>query len=167
MPIKKLKEYLDSNEVKYVSIHHSKAYTTQEIAANSHIPGKEIAKTVMIKVDGIMAMAILPASYLVNFNQLKEAISAKKVELANEAQFKDIFPQCEVGAMPPFGNLYGLEVYVAESLAEDEVICFNAGSHVELIKLSYKDFERLVKPKVLKFTSKRGYRLEKDYVQSL
>jgi Ala-tRNA(Pro) deacylase len=147
MPVKKLKEYLDQEGVKYVAIVHSPAYTAQEIAANAHIPGKDVAKTVMVKLDGKMAMAVLPASYRVDFDLLKEATGAKKVELAGEKEFKDMFPGCEVGAMPPFGNLYGMDVYVAETLAEDEEIAFNAGSHSELLKLAYGDFDRLVRPK--------------------
>jgi Ala-tRNA(Pro) deacylase len=154
MPIKKLQDFLDSNGVKYVCMKHSPAYTAQEIAAMAHIPGKELAKTVMVKVDGEMAMAVLPASYKVDFKQLKKAAKAKKVELASEKEFKDHFPECEVGAMPPFGNLYEMNVYVSESLAEDEQIAFNAGSHTELIRLSYKDFENLVKPTVLKYSVK-------------
>ncbi len=152
MPVEKLKNFLDSNNIKYVSISHSKSYTAQEIAVSAHIPGKELAKIVMIKVDGKMAMAVLPASYKVDFELLKKASGAKSIELASEREFQDIFPECDVGAMPPFGNLYGMEVYVAESLSEDEEIAFNAGSHTELIKLSYKDFERLTKPKVMKFS---------------
>jgi Ala-tRNA(Pro) deacylase len=152
MPVKKLREFLDAKQIKYVSIVHSMAYTAQEIAATSHIPGKELAKTVMIKLDGKMAMAVLPASYKVDFDLLKKASGAGKVELAGEAEFKDMFPECEVGAMPPFGNLYSMEVFVAESLAEDEAITFNAGSHTELIRLKYKDFEDLVQPSKLKFS---------------
>lgn len=152
MPVKKLKDFLDDHGVKYVSIAHSKAYTTQEIAATTHIPGKDVAKTVMVKLDGKMAMAVLPASYKVDFHLLKKASGADEVELATETEFKDIFPECELGAMPPFGNLYGMEVFVAQTLAEDEEISFNAGSHTELIKLPYKDFESLVKPKMLKFS---------------
>lgn len=154
MAIKKLQDFLDSKGVKYVSMKHSPAYTAQEIAAMAHVPGKQLAKTVIVKVDGEMAMAVLPASYKVDFKQLKKAAKAKKVELASEKEFKDLFPECEVGAMPPFGNLYEMSVYVSESLAEDEDIAFNAGSHTELIKLSYKDFENLVKPTVLKYTIK-------------
>jgi Ala-tRNA(Pro) deacylase len=154
MPVKKLKEFLDSNKIKYVSITHSLAYTAQQIAATAHIPGKEVAKTVMVKLDDKMAMAVLPASYRVDFGLLRQASGASKVELATEQEFTGMFPECEVGAMPPFGNLYGMEVFVAESLAEDEEIAFNAGSHTELIRLAYKDFERLVKPKVVKFSSK-------------
>jgi Ala-tRNA(Pro) deacylase len=153
MPVKKLKEFLDESGVRFVSIVHSMAYTAQEIAATTHIPGKEIAKTVMVKLDGKMAMAVLPASYRVDFDLLKKAAGAKKAELAGEEEFKDMFPECEIGAMPPFGNLYGMEVYVAQTLAEDEEIAFNAGSHTELIKLAYKDFENLVKPTKLKFSA--------------
>jgi len=155
MPVKKLKEYLDSHHIKYVTISHSPVYTAPEIAASAHIPGKELAKTVMVKIDGRMAMAVLPASYKVDFDLLKEAAGASSVELASEEEFKDIFADCEIGAMPPFGNLYGMDVFVASSLAEDTEIAFNAGSHGELIRLSYKDFERLVGPKVVKFSSKR------------
>ncbi|KPJ63906.1 MAG: prolyl-tRNA synthetase [Syntrophobacter sp. DG_60] len=154
MPVEKLKEFLDSHNIKYITISHSPAYTAQEIAASARIPGKELAKTVMVKIDGKMAMAVLPASYKVDFDLLKEATGASKVELASEQEFKDIFPEYEVGAMPPFGNLYGMEVFVAESLAEDQDIAFNAGSHTKLIRLAYKDFERLVRPRVMKFSSK-------------
>jgi Ala-tRNA(Pro) deacylase len=152
MPVEKLKVFLDQNKIKYTIIRHSEAYTAQEIAASTHIPGKEIAKTVMVKMDGKMSMAVLPASCKIDFDQLKKASGAKEVELASEAEFTDMFPGCDVGAMPPFGNLYGMDVYTAEKLAEDDEIAFNAGSHTELIKLSYSDFERLVKPKVLKFS---------------
>jgi len=152
MPVKKLKEFLDSNNIKYVTIIHSLAYTAQEIASNARISGKELAKTVMVRIDGRMAMAVLQASYKVDFDLLKKAASAKNVELASEMEFKDMFPDCMLGAMPPFGNLYGMEVFVAKSLAKDEEIAFNAGSHTELIKLAYKDFERLVKPTLAEFS---------------
>jgi Ala-tRNA(Pro) deacylase len=152
MPVKKLKDFLDKNNIKYVTMKHSTAYTAQEVAASAHIPGKELAKTVMVRVDGKMAMAVLPASYKVDFKQLKEAAGAKSVTLASEQEFKDMFPECEVGGMPPFGNLWGMEVYVAKSLAEDKEIAFNAGSHTELIRLAYADFETLVEPKVLKYS---------------
>ena len=148
MPVKKLREFLDSQQVKYVAINHSPAYTAQEIAASAHIRGKELAKTVMVTLDGKLAMAVLPASRKVGFDMLREAAGAENAQLASEQAFRDMFPGCEVGAMPPFGNLYGMDVYVSKLLAEDEEIAFNAGSHIELIRLSYKDFERLVKPKV-------------------
>jgi Ala-tRNA(Pro) deacylase len=149
MPTKRLKEFLDKQQVKYVSCKHSQAFTAQEVAASAHIPGKQIAKTVMVLIDGQMAMAVLPATDHVDLRLMKKAIGAKKVELASEREFKDLFPDCEIGAMPPFGNLYDLDVFVAEHLREDEEIAFNAGTHTELIRLSYADFETLVKPKVL------------------
>jgi Ala-tRNA(Pro) deacylase len=152
MPSKKLKAYLDENKIKYITIKHSSAYTAQEIAAIAHIPGKDLAKTVIIKIDGKMAMAVLPASYKVSFDDLKDTLGVKEVRLAYEQEFIDKFPDCEVGAMPPFGNIYGLEVFAAESLAEDEEIAFNACNHTELIKMNFSDFERLVKPKRIKFS---------------
>jgi Ala-tRNA(Pro) deacylase len=151
MPVKKLKEYLDNQGIEYVTINHSLAYTAQRIAAAAHISGKDLAKTVMLKADGKMMMTVLPASCKINLDLLKDGIKAGKLELATEKEFKDLFPDCEVGAMPPFGNLYSMETYVAEKLAEDEEIAFNAGSHRELIKLSFNDFKDLVKPKIIKF----------------
>ncbi|NIS81887.1 MAG: deacylase [Anaerolineales bacterium] len=154
MPADKLMAYFKENKVKYKVIEHSEVYTAQEIAASAHIPGKQLAKTVMVKIDGEMAMAVLPASYRVDFKQLKKAIGAKKVELASEGEFKDMFPDCEVGAMPPFGHLYDMKVIVAESLTEEMVITFCGGSHTELIQISFQDFERLAKPKVVNFSIK-------------
>ena len=151
MPVKKLKEFLDSNKIKYVSIKHSPAYTAQEIAASAHISGKNLAKTIMVKIDGKMAMAVLPANSLVDIDLLKDATGSGYVELAGEKEFQDSFPGCEVGAMPPFGNLFNFPVYVAEILTKDEEIAFNAGTHTELIKLKYEDFNKLVKPVVLRF----------------
>ena len=149
MPIKKVKDYLDNNNIKYVIISHSPAYTSLEVAASAHVPGNLLAKTVMVKIDGRMTMVVLPSSYKIDFNLLKELTTAKKIELADEDEFKSMFPNCEVGAMPPFGNLYKMEVYVAESLTKGEEIAFAAGSHSELIKLAYNDFKKLVKPVVL------------------
>ena len=144
---------MDGSRIKYVTITHSLAYTAQEIAASAHVTGKELAKTVIVKIDDKMAMAVLPASYKENFDLLKKAARASKVQLASEQQFRDMFPEREVGAMPPFGNLYGMEVFVDESLSQDDEIAFNAGSHTELIKLAYRDFERLVTPKAARFSA--------------
>jgi len=149
--IKELKEFLDRHEAKYVMISHSPAFTAQEIAALAHIPGKDMAKTVMVKVDGKMTMAVLPASYHINLNQLREAMKVKKIELANESEFRDLFPHCEVGAMPPFGALYGLDMVVAKSLSADENIAFNAGSHKEVLKMAFNDYAKVAKPRILDF----------------
>jgi Ala-tRNA(Pro) deacylase len=151
MPITKLQRFLDDNNVLYTRISHSLAYTSQGIAALAHIPGRELAKTVVVKIDGKMAMAVLPASAHIDLIQMRAAVGANAVELATEAEFKDRFPDCETGAMPPFGNLYELPVFVDDSLTRDKEIVFNACSHRELIRMAYADFETLVKPKVLSF----------------
>ena len=153
MPVKKLKAFLDEEKIKYVSIVHSPAYTAQEVAASAHITGKELAKTVIVQLDGQMAMAVLPANRKIILQDLREVTGADQVKFVSEDQFKKLFPDCETGAMPPFGNLYGMEVFVAASLTENETMAFNAGSHTEVMKLAYKDFERLVHPNVLSFTT--------------
>jgi Ala-tRNA(Pro) deacylase len=153
MPAKKLKEFLDSHKIKYVSLQHSPAYTAQEVAAMTHISGRDLAKTIIVKVEGTYAMAVLPANRKVVLADLREALGADKAKLATEEEFKTLFPDCEIGAMPPFGNLYGMPVYVAPSLAAEKTIAFNAGTHTEVIKLAYQDFERLVQPKLISFTT--------------
>ena len=154
MPVKKLKEFLDQQHIKYTTIQHSRAFTAQETAEMAHISGKELAKTVMVKLDGKMAMAVLPADEQVDLDLLKGNAHVSKAALASEAEFTDLFPQCETGAMPPFGNLYDQDVYVEESLAADETIAFNAGSHAELIQLRYSDYARLVKPNVIRMSTR-------------
>lgn len=154
MPIQKLMQFLDEKHVKYIVISHSKAYTAQGVAAITHISGNEIAKTVMLKKDGELCMAVLPASRHVNLEAFARVTNSKDVSLASERDFKDRFPECEVGAMPPFGNLYGLRVFVDTSLIHDKEIAFNAGSHLELIRLAYGDFEWLVAPTVVDFTTR-------------
>jgi Ala-tRNA(Pro) deacylase len=149
---KRLTEYLDSNKIKYITISHSIAYTSQEVAASAHIPGNELAKTIILKADGKFIMAVLPASHKIKFGEFKKLIEASEVRLAQEHEFMDKFPDCEVGAMPPFGNLYEIDVYVSKSLTHDEEIFFNACEHNKLIKMSFEDFNRLVKPKILEFS---------------
>ncbi|MEN6463548.1 MAG: YbaK/EbsC family protein [Syntrophaceae bacterium] len=152
MPVKKLKDFLNTYEIKYVSVAHSPAYTAQEIAARVHIKGRKLAKTVMVTVNGKMAMAVLPASYKVDFDYFRKEIGADHVDLASEEEFKGMFPDCEVGAMPPFGNLYGMDVFADQSLADDDEIAFSAGTHTELIKLPFIDYKRLVKPRIVRLT---------------
>jgi len=152
MPVvKELKELLDKQDVKYVTISHSLAYTAQETAELAHVSGKDIAKTVIVKIDGVLAMAVLPASRHIDVSALKSATGAQTVEVASEPEFSGKFPGCDTGAMPPFGNLYGMSVFVDESLTKDKEVAFNGGTHNELIRLSYADFEALVKPTVLNF----------------
>lgn len=126
---------------------HSMAFTAVDIAKSAHIPSRELAKTVIIEVDDEMAMAVVPANYKVKLDILREALGTDNIRLADEAEFTPRFQDCEVGAMPPFGCLYDMDVYVAESLTEDEKIAFNAGSHLEIVQMDYKDYENLVKPR--------------------
>jgi Ala-tRNA(Pro) deacylase len=155
MSLPKLKEFLDSHNVKYVVISHSVAYTAAGIAGLTHIPGRELAKTVIVKLDGALAMAVVTASQRVDLTLLKAATGANTVELATENEFKERFPDCEVGAMPPFGNLYDMPVFADDTLSLDKEIAFNAGSHRELVRLAWEDFERLVKPRVMKLAAVR------------
>jgi Ala-tRNA(Pro) deacylase len=150
--LKKLKDYLEKNQVRYDVGYHERVYTSQEIAAAMHVPGKELAKVVMVKADGRMVMLVLPASYRVETKKLKKVLKCKRLGVAKEKDFEELFPDCEVGAMPPFGNLYDLEVWVDQVLNEDEFIVFRAGSHVETLKIKYSDYIRLVNSKVGDFS---------------
>ena len=131
---------------------HSPAYTAQETAQSAHISGREMAKTIIVEMDRKMAMVVLPASYKVDIGFLEDITGSEDVRIAREDEFRDRFPGCEIGAMPPFGNLYSMNVYVAQKLTQDKEIAFNAGNHRELIVMKYKDFERLVHPTVLDLT---------------
>ena len=150
MPLSRLEAFLRNEDVSFNKIAHHKTYTAQRTAADTHISGKEIAKTVIVKLDGQMCMVVLPGDMQIDINLLREATGAKDIRLATEMEFKDLFENCEVGAMPPFGNLYDMPVYVAEALKEDVFIAFNAGTHSLLIQMKYADFERLVQPTVMK-----------------
>ena len=153
MSVARLKDFLDSYSIRYILISHSVAYTAQGIAALAHIPGKELAKTVIVKLDGALAMAVVPASGQVDLPLLRAASGAKSVEPASEMEFRTAFPECETGAMPPFGNLYGMAVFADESLAQDEEIAFNAGTHRELFRMRWEDYANLVRPRLLKLAA--------------
>ena len=152
MTLSKLREFLDSHHVKYLVISHSLAYTAQGIAALAHVSGKKLAKTVIVKIDGILAMAVVPASFHVDLVRLRTLTGAQTVEIASEPEFKDAFPDCETGAMPPFGNLYDMPVYADASLAKNDEITFSAGTHRELVRMGWDDVVRLVDPKVYPLT---------------
>jgi Ala-tRNA(Pro) deacylase len=151
MPANKVRAFLDSRGVKYVTIRHSPAVTAAEVAASAHVAGRDFAKTVIVWIGGHLAMVVLPASRRIVLHDLRELLESPEARLATEAEFRDEFPDCELGAMPPFGNLYQLPVYVAASLAAEKEIAFNAGSHTEIIKMAFADFDTLVKPTVLEF----------------
>jgi Ala-tRNA(Pro) deacylase len=137
--------------VAFEEISFPEAYTAQEIAAQAHISGWQLAKVVIVKVEGELAMLVLPAPARIDFPRLKEALGAKEVELARERDFGHRFPDCEVGAMPPFGGLYQMPTYMDEALAEAGEIAFLAGTHDEALRLSYADYQRLAQPRVLSF----------------
>lgn len=149
--LKRLKEYLDREKVPYEVLAHTETYTAPELAQTLHVPGKELAKVVILKVGERFAMTVLPANAKVDLKRLKDIFRASHVRLASEEEFKGLFPDCELGAMPPFGNLYGLEVYVDQTLTQDEYIVFQAGTHYEAVKLRYQDFANLVHPTVAEF----------------
>ena len=142
-----LRNLLEANDIQYVTISHEPSFTAQETAASAHVSGYRMAKTVLAKFDGKLAMVVVPAAHRVNLDSLRKQTGAHRVELAHEDEFASAFPECELGAMPPFGNLYGMDVFVERDLARNERIVFNAGNHAELVGLAYKDFERLAHPK--------------------
>jgi len=144
-----IKEYLDSHQARYITIPHPPAFTAQEIAASTHIPGRELAKTVMVKLDGEMAMVALPADRKLDLGRLRNTTRAQLVRLATEEEFRESFPGCELGAMPPFGEPWGLDVYAATELTEDAEIAFNGGTHTDLVRLPYAEFARLARPRVV------------------
>ncbi len=159
MPImRRLKEMLDEARVSYEVYNHALAYTAQEIAAKQHVSGNELAKVVMLKVDGALIMSVLMGTQKVSLSTVKQSLGANEVRLATEDEFISRFPDCEIGAMPPFGNLFGLPVYVDPALEQDEFIFFNAGNHVQTIRLRYKDFERIVQPRVVRLAQERKKR---------
>ena len=151
MPTRKLQDYLESHHVQYRLIPHEPTPTAQEAAQAAHISGKHLAKSVVVKIDGTLGLAILPATDMVHLDQLRQSLGTQNVDFAAEDEFAPKFSDCEVGAIPPFGNLYGMDVYVSQHLREDEEIAFSGGTHHELVQMTYGDFERLVHPCVLRF----------------
>lgn len=151
MPCEKLLEYLDENNVEYDLEEHPMAYAARETAVKSGVPIRMFAKTVLVRLDGLMAMAVVPADHKVNFNLLREAAGAGTISLALEGEFDERFPDCELGAMPPFGNLYDMKVLVDAHLTTVNTVTFNAGTHTETVTLAYADFERLTKPQAAHF----------------
>ncbi len=153
MPVlTRLKEFLDQNKVDYTQTVHPLAYTAREVAAAEHIPAREIAKTVVFLSEQGYGMAVLPADSVVDLEQLRLDLGLTRLRLATEAELGELFPSCELGAMPPFGNLWGLPVYADNAIAGEETIAFNAGSHRDVIHMRYRDFERLVNPQVVPFS---------------
>lgn len=148
---KRILAYLKENGVPFTLSHHPKAYTAQRVAATAHIPGKILAKIVVIKIDGKLALAVLPANDRIDFEEFARQLHVSKVELASEEEFRKAFPDCETGAMPPFGNLYNMDTYLASDLTNNQEIAFNACNHVDIITMKFEDFNRLVSPVIVHF----------------
>jgi Ala-tRNA(Pro) deacylase len=144
----RLESFLKERDVPFQTQHHARAFTALEIAESEHVPGKMLAKVVILTDTDRLLMAVIPAPEHVNLDKAKAVIGTDRLRLAEESEFLDEFPDCEVGAMPPFGNLYDVPVYVDKTLAEDETIVFNNGTHTDTMSLKYKDFEQLVQPHI-------------------
>ncbi len=161
MPAERLKNYLDRQGVRYLTISHSMAFTAIEIAKSSDIPSKEMSKTLVLTIQGRLAMAVISAIQKFDLPILRDTFETEEIQLTPEDQFSMLFPDCEVGAMPPFRNLYGMDTYVAESVTESvteqDYIAFNAGSHSEIVKMLYRDYENLVAPRLIILAAKRRF----------
>jgi Ala-tRNA(Pro) deacylase len=159
MPIlRKLKAVLDEAKVPYEVFNHALAYTAQEIAAKQHFSGNDMAKVVMLEVDDELVMGVIAGNQKIDPDTVRGTLGASRVRLATEDEFTSRFPECEIGAMPPFGNLFGLKVFVDPALEKDEDIYFNAGNHVQTVRLRYKDFAALVNPRVVCLVNERKKR---------
>jgi Ala-tRNA(Pro) deacylase len=145
----RLHHFLDERHAPYTTLTHHRTITAQQTADAAHIGNRDFAKTVMLKIDGTLAMLVMPAAYRADLTRLSRALGGREVELAQESEFKDAFADCEVGAMPPFGNLYGMPVYVDARLTGEAEIAFNAGSHTDVVRMPYAEFERLAQPELL------------------
>lgn len=154
MPVRPVADFLDQNQISYHCYNHPPAATAQEIAQKAHIPGHQLAKTVILKADGRFVMAVLPADEKVDLEKLRRAINADSLEMAHESEFTGLFPWCEPGGEPPLGVLYGMDVYMEQDLVDEDVIAFNAGTHTEVMKMDTAIYRDLVKPQVCKFATR-------------
>lgn len=150
----KLGQYLDEQGVRFEAIPHGRSFTAQATAQAEHVPGRMEAKVVMVKLDGKDAMAVLPAVYRVDLEQLRKAAGAEEIRLLTEPEFARLFPDCEPGAMPPFGHLYGVPLFVDRALAENEEIVFNGGTHEDGVRMRFQDYARLAQPAICSFSGR-------------
>jgi Ala-tRNA(Pro) deacylase len=148
----RIREYLDSQKVTHEWLHHPQAFTSQEVAHSLHISGKHLAKTVVLEGDGKLVMAVIPASHRLNPQDLQAVLEVKRLEMLPESELEKLFPDCERGAIPPLGNLYGIEVWVDRAVSESEEIVFCAGSHVDCVRMAYSDFADLTKSQIGRFS---------------
>lgn len=148
---KRVKQYLKENRIKYQISRHKQVFTTQEVAATQHISGKQMLKVVIVKAKDFVMM-MLPANLLLDIKKVKKILKSRSVRLAKETEIEKLFPDCEIGAMLPFGNLYNLPIYIDKSLTEKEEVVFKAGDHTHTITMKCEDLTRLVQPKIEKFS---------------
>ena len=146
-----ISRFLEAQHVEYQAYRHSPAYTAQGLAQVQHVSGRKVAKVVMVKADNDLLMAVVPASYRVDLEKLGAILNSERTRLATEEEFKDAFPDCELGAMPPLGNIYHIDVWIDEKLKTQPFISFNAGTHADAIQMAFADFEKLVQPKTASF----------------
>lgn len=149
MSCEKLFEYLDQHRIRYTVTHHSPAFTAQEIAAAAHVHGNNLAKTVIAEADAEVVMLVMPAPWRIDFDNLAEQLKVKQLNLASEARFRHLFTDCEIGAMPPFGNLYGIRSFLSSAFESKEEIVFTAGNHTLLVHMPFADYLRLTAPQIL------------------
>jgi Ala-tRNA(Pro) deacylase len=155
MSLPALEQYLREFRAPFTTLSHAAAFRATEVAARAGVPCAQMAKPVLVNIDGALAMAVVPADARVDLARLREQTDAGSAVLATEDEFGERFPECELGAMPPFGNLYGMPLYMDRRLADDDAVCFNAGSHTDLIRMRTEDFERLAHPVVLDLVERR------------
>jgi len=148
----RIRDYLDSQDVPYEPIHHSQAFTGQEVAHSLHMSGKRLAKAIVLAGDGKPVMAIIPASHRLNFQEFRAALEADRLEMLPEGELVKLFPDCDLGAIPPFGNLYGLGVWVERTVSDAEDVVFCAGTHEDCLRMRYSDFTKLTKPRLGRFS---------------
>lgn len=152
MATPRLEQFLQAHNVRFDKLTHDHAVTSLDAARRAHVASHDVAKTVMVKLDGRLAMAVIPANEWISLESLRQATGARSASLAGENEFRDRFPECELGAMPPFGNLYGLDVYAADTLSHEHDIAFHAGNHDEMVRMGWRDYERLVHPRIMSMT---------------
>lgn len=152
MTTQRLEQYLRAHDVHFDTVPHDRTITALDTARRAHLASHDVAKTVMVKLDGRLAMAVIPANEWISLEALRQGTGSRSASLASESEFSECFPECEVGAMPPFGNLYGMDVYAADTLSHEHSIAFNAGHHDELVRMGWSDYERLVHPRIMAMT---------------
>jgi Ala-tRNA(Pro) deacylase len=148
----RIRDYLDSQDVPYELLHHSQAFTGQEVAHSLHLSGKRLAKTVVLEGDGKRLMVVIPASYRLNLQELRGVLEVNRLEMLPESELAKLFPDCDLGAIPPFGSLYGLEVWVDRAVSDAEEVVLCAGTHEDCLRMKYGDFAKLAKPRLGRFS---------------